>query len=76
MKGVLPGLVSWACRAGTIDFCSVFAALVSPVQNIFFLTVHYSNSKSPQHPASWGGSRAGSPVSKYVSLLIPSEAKG
>ncbi len=25
-------------RAGARDFCSVLAALVSPVQNIFFLT--------------------------------------
>ncbi len=35
MKGVLPCLVSWACRAGTRDFCSPLAALVGPVQNIF-----------------------------------------
>jgi hypothetical protein len=45
MKGDLPWLVNWACRADTIDCCSVFAALVSPVQNIFFLAVHYFNSK-------------------------------
>ncbi len=32
----LPWLVRWACRAGTRDFCPGFAALVSPVQNIFF----------------------------------------
>jgi hypothetical protein len=43
MKGVLPWLVRWARRAGTGDFCSTFAALVSPVENIFFLTVHYFN---------------------------------
>jgi hypothetical protein len=43
MKGVLPLLVCWACRAGTRDFCSALAALVSTVQNIFFLTVHYFN---------------------------------
>ncbi len=29
--------------AGTRDFCSSLAALVGPVQNIFFLTVHYFN---------------------------------
>jgi hypothetical protein len=43
MKGVLPWLVRWACRAGTRDFCPAFAAPVCPVQNIFFLTVHYFN---------------------------------
>jgi hypothetical protein len=32
MKGVLPWLVSWACRAGIRDFCSTLAALVAPVQ--------------------------------------------
>jgi hypothetical protein len=41
LKGVLPGLVRWACRAGTRDFCSAFAALVGPVHDNFFLTVHY-----------------------------------
>ncbi len=42
MNGVLPWLVRCACRAGTRDFCPVFAAQVGPVQNIFFcLTVHY-----------------------------------
>jgi hypothetical protein len=28
--------VHWACRASKGDFCSALAALVSPVQNIFF----------------------------------------
>ncbi len=37
MKGVLPWLVRRACRAGPRD-------LVSPVQNVFFLTLHYFNS--------------------------------
>jgi hypothetical protein len=40
MKEVLPSLVRWALHAGTSDFCP---ALVAPVQNIFFLTVHYDN---------------------------------
>jgi hypothetical protein len=39
MKGVLPWLVRWARRAVTRDFNLVLAALVSPVQNIFSLTV-------------------------------------
>ncbi len=34
MKGVLPRLVRWACRAFTWDFCSDFAALVSPVHQV------------------------------------------
>jgi hypothetical protein len=43
-RGGLPWLVCWTCVAGTRDFCSALAALGSPVQNIFFLTVHYFNS--------------------------------
>ncbi len=43
MKGVLTWLVHWAYRAGTRDFRSALAALVSPVQNICFLIVHYFN---------------------------------
>jgi hypothetical protein len=40
-------MVSWACRAGTRYFCSALAALVGPVENFIFLTVHYSNSFVP-----------------------------
>jgi hypothetical protein len=40
MKGVLPWLVHWT-RAGTADFCPALPALVSPVQHINFLTVHF-----------------------------------
>jgi hypothetical protein len=36
MKGVPTGLVRFACRAGTRDFCSALAALVGLVQNIFY----------------------------------------
>jgi hypothetical protein len=43
LKGVLPWVVRWACRAGTRNFCPIWAALVGPVQNIFFLSVHYFN---------------------------------
>jgi hypothetical protein len=43
MKWVLLWLVRWACRAGTRDLYQALAALVSTVQNIFFLTVHYFN---------------------------------
>jgi hypothetical protein len=40
-------LVCWACRAGKRDFCPALAALVGPVQNIFFPAVHYFNSFFP-----------------------------
>jgi hypothetical protein len=43
MKGVLRR----AYRAGTRDFCPVLAALVGPVQDICFLTVHYFTSFVP-----------------------------
>jgi hypothetical protein len=43
MKGVLPWLVRWAHRAGTRDFYPALAGLVSPVKNIYFVTVHYFN---------------------------------
>jgi hypothetical protein len=43
MKGVLPWLVRWARRADTGDFYPALAALVSPAQNIIFLTVYYFN---------------------------------
>jgi hypothetical protein len=45
MKGALSWLVR--CRASTRYLCSALAALVGPVQNIFFLTVHYFNSFVP-----------------------------
>jgi hypothetical protein len=41
MKGVLPWLVRWNRRAGTIDFCHAFSALVSQVENIIFLITHF-----------------------------------
>jgi len=63
-----PSLVCWACRAGTRDFCSALAALAGPVQNILFFAVRYCNSFVPHRPVSWESSRAGSPVSQYVSL--------
>ncbi len=48
MKGVLPWLVHWAFLVGYIrDFCPALAALVSPVQNIFFVAVYFFNSFAP-----------------------------
>ena len=45
-----------------LDICLALVALVGPVQNIFFLTIHNFKSLSPS-PSSWAGSRAGSPIS-------------
>ncbi len=39
----LVGSLGLSCLLCTKDFCSVFVALVGPVKNTFFLTVHYSN---------------------------------
>jgi hypothetical protein len=47
MNEVLPRLVRCSCHAGTRDFCPALAALVGPVQNNFFLTIHYFNSFVP-----------------------------
>jgi hypothetical protein len=63
MKEVLPCFVPWAHCAGTRDFCPALALLVCPVQNIFFL-FHFIVL------GSWAGSRAASPVAKYVSLVL------
>ncbi len=42
MKEVLPWLVRWARCVGTRDLYPAIAALVRPVQSIFFsLTAHY-----------------------------------
>jgi hypothetical protein len=43
MNGVFPWLVRWARHADTRDFYPALAALVSPVQNIFFLEVYNFN---------------------------------
>jgi hypothetical protein len=50
MKGVLPRLIRWARHAGTRDFYLALAALVSPVQNIFFLSGHFQF-MCPHRPA-------------------------
>jgi hypothetical protein len=41
MKRVLSWLVRWNRRASTVDICLAFDALISPVENIIFLTVHF-----------------------------------
>jgi hypothetical protein len=69
MKGAFSWLVHWARCACTRDLCPALAALVSPLQNIIFPLRTLFNFICPHRPASWAGSRAGSPVS-YVSLVF------
>ncbi len=45
------------------------SAILGPVQIIFSLTLHYFK-VCPHRPASWAGSRAGSPVSYFLSLAM------
>jgi hypothetical protein len=81
MKEVLTWLVRWpCCHAGTRAFCSVLAALVGPVQNIFFLTIHFFKTFVPIAQQAGQEAMLGSPLlvcvqSLYVSL-IETEAKG
>jgi hypothetical protein len=70
MKGVIPWLIRWARRAGTIDFYPALAALVSPVKNIFFSHRTLLQFKCPHRPATLASSRAGPPVSECVSPVI------
>jgi hypothetical protein len=69
MKGVLPCLVRWACRAGKRYFYPALADLFGPVQNIFFSRHTQFQFICPHRPEGWAVSRAGSPVSYYVSLV-------
>jgi hypothetical protein len=50
MKGVLPWLVRWACRASRRDFCPALAALARPSSKYFFPHRTYSNSFVPIGP--------------------------
>jgi hypothetical protein len=55
----------WACRVSTRELCSTLTALVGPVQNIFFPRRTLFQFLCTHRPASWAGSRAGSPVSVH-----------
>ncbi len=68
MKGVLPCLVPWACRAGTRDFCPSLGCSRRPSTKYVFPHHTLFHFLCPQCSASWAGSRAASPVSSYVSL--------
>jgi hypothetical protein len=63
-------LVRLACCAGTRDFCSALAALVSPVQNIFFLTVYDYNSFVPIAQQAGQAVALGRLSLVYVSLVF------
>ncbi len=58
-----PWSVRWALHAGTRHFSLALAALVGPVQNLFFPHCTLFQFIFPHRPATWAGSRAGSPVS-------------
>ncbi len=68
----LVGSLGLSCRRYK-RFCSALAALVGPVQNIFSSPCAISMTLS-HRPASWAGSRVGSPVSQCVSLSMPQNA--
>ncbi len=58
MKGVIPWLIRLARRADKKYFYPDLAALVSPVQNIFFPHLTLFRFNCPHRPATWPGSRA------------------
>ncbi len=60
-------LARWAPCAGTRDFCLALTALVRSVKNSIFPHRTYILVLCPHRPASWAGSRDGSPVF-YVCL--------
>jgi hypothetical protein len=74
MKGVLSWLLCWAFRDGTIGFCSALAALVGSVQKNFFSHRTLFQILCPHRPTIWAGILAGSPICKYVSLVLPAPA--
>jgi hypothetical protein len=61
MEGVLPWLVRWTRYAGTIDFCHALAS--QPSTKYYFSYRTLFQFISSHRPATWEGSRAGSPVS-------------
>jgi hypothetical protein len=61
--------IRWARLAGIRYFCSALAALSQPSTIYYFPHRTLFHLISPHRPATWVGSRAGSPVS--VSLVEP-----
>jgi hypothetical protein len=65
MNGVLPWLVRWTRRAGTIDIFFCLGCSSQPSTKYYFLTAHFFTLLVPiaLQPGYWAGRRAGSPVS-------------
>jgi len=59
MKGIMPWLIRWACRA----LQEIFGCSSRPSTKYFFPGRTLFIFLCPHRPASWAGSRAGSPVS-------------
>ncbi len=76
MRGDLPWLVRWTRPASTVDFCLALAALISPEQNIIFLTVHFFTFLVPiaQQPGQAGVLGRLSLVSLYTRSYIHMKA--
>jgi hypothetical protein len=70
MRGVLTWLVHWARCAGTRDFCPASVACSQPSAKYVFPHCALFQFICPHRQASLAGSRAGSPVSQYVSLGV------
>jgi hypothetical protein len=70
MKGVLSLLFRWACLVGTRDFCFCLGCSSQPSTKYFFPHRTLFPFLCASCPASWAGSRAGSPISYYVSLIV------
>ncbi len=60
----LLGLLGSSCRYNSFLSCLGYS-IVNPVQNISFPRRTLFHCISPHHPATWAGSRAGSPVFVY-----------
>jgi hypothetical protein len=64
----VPWLAQWARLSGTRDSYAALAALVRSVQSFFFFSSYTTYSiYDPHCPATWAGSRAGTPVSACAS---------
>ncbi len=68
-------MISWARRAGTRDYYSALAALVSQYE-FFFRHRALFQFMCPHRPATWAASRAGPPVSECVSPVLTYNFKG
>jgi hypothetical protein len=58
MKGVLPWLVRWACRASTRDFCPCLGCSSRPSTIYLFPHRTLFHFICPHRPENWAGSRA------------------